>query len=301
MNKEFFINNKEELIKIGIALGLVIIALISIFCLSNVFGSKKFHNKSIEHLEEKQLEVAGLTAGTAGAATLLAALPSEAATPLANQIMDMSGYLVLVMGVLFLEKILLTLTGKLTFMLLIPAACILSAIYIFFRHDRLKTLAIKLTTFGIIIFLIVPISVNLSMFIEENYGNTSVEKTLASVEKIENSKTEETKKDESTGFWDSLKDNVTNVVTTVGDAAKNTLNWGKNLLSNFMDAIAVLLITSCVIPMGVLFVLLWIVKLIFGVSVSVNQIKPTMPHFKGKEKKDKNSQGVKVKNVNEPL
>ena len=38
------------------------------------------------------------------------------------------------------------------------------------------------------------------------------------------------------------------------------------------DAIAVLLITSCVIPIIVLIFLVWIVKIIFGVKISVPDI-----------------------------
>ena len=47
----------------------------------------------------------------------------------------------------------------------------------------------------------------------------------------------------------------------------------KNALGNFVDAIAVMLITTCIIPIVVLIVILWIVKLLFGVSVNTSAMK----------------------------
>ena len=286
MNKDFFINNKEILIKIGIAVGLVIIALVSMFVLAGIFGGEEFHQKSIEHLNKKEGQVIGLTATTAGAATILAAAPGDATTPIANQLMDMSGYLLIVLGVIFLEKILLTLTGKLTFLILIPAACVLTATYIFTKREKLKVLAFKIAAFGLIIFTIVPVSVQLSMFIEDTYG-VKISQTIEQAENVKNSKVEE-KEDvkEDPNLWDKITGTVSNVVSSVGDSVDKLLEKGKTLLSNFMNALAILLITSCVIPMGVLFIMLWVVKLIFGVTVSVNDIKPKMPHFKGKAKKE---------------
>ena len=286
MNKEFFMNNKEVLIKIGVAIGLIVLALISMFPLAKVFGGNEFHASSIEHLNKKEGQVIGLTAATAGAATILAAAPGDATTPIANQLMDMSGYLLIVLGVIFLEKILLTLTGKLTFLLLIPAACVLCVTYIFAKKEKLKVLAFKLAAFGLVIFTIVPVSVKLSMFIEDTYGAT-ISQTIASATDVQNSKVEETEETKNeTSIWDKITGAVSNVVSSVGNSVEKLLEKGKTLLSNFMNALAILLITSCVIPMGVLFIMLWVVKLIFGVTISVNDIKPKMPHFKGNNKKE---------------
>ena len=44
---------------------------------------------------------------------------------------------------------------------------------------------------------------------------------------------------------------------------------GEKALSNFIDAIAVLLITSCAIPVIVLLFLIWIIKMIFGINISI--------------------------------
>lgn len=39
---------------------------------------------------------------------------------------------------------------------------------------------------------------------------------------------------------------------------------GENTLSAFLDAIAVLIITSCVIPIVVILLFAWVIKILFG-------------------------------------
>ena len=43
----------------------------------------------------------------------------------------------------------------------------------------------------------------------------------------------------------------------------------RNSLSNFIEALAVMIVTSCIIPLLVLLFFLWLVKLILGVNVEL--------------------------------
>lgn len=265
---------------------LIGIALISMLWISKVASSIEFHEETIKHLDEKKLTVMELTAATAGSATAIAAIPSDATTPLANQIMDMSSYLIVVIGVIFLEKILLTLTGKLTFLIIIPIACLLYVIYIFVQKEVLRNLAIKLAIFGIVIFTIVPISVKLSDFIEENYG-TSITQTIESAKALESNE-EEVKQEEQKeeNWWNKITSSVSNAVLNIGEGVNELIEKGKLILSNFIDAIAILIITTCVIPIMVLFVLTWVIKIIFDITIPVKTIKPNLPKFKNKTSKE---------------
>ena len=85
------------------AIVLLIIALTSIFAISPVASSAKFHAKTIKSLDDKKVTVMKITAGAAGTATVLAAIPSDATTPLANQILKLSSYLLIVIGTIFLD------------------------------------------------------------------------------------------------------------------------------------------------------------------------------------------------------
>lgn len=281
-------NKKEIIINVVKLVVLIAIAAISIFVISGIASSVEFHKETIKQLDDKKLLVMELTAATAGSATAIAAIPSDATTPLANQIMDMSSYLIIVIGVIFFEKILLTLTGKLTFTILIPIACLLYAIYIFIPKDALRNLAIKLVAFGLVIFMIVPTSVYISNFIEDSYG-ASITQTIESAKELENNAEEpkQEKKEENQSLWNKLTTGVSNVVSNIGDGINDLIEKGKLVLSNFIDAIAILIITTCVIPITVLFVIIWIIKIIFDITIPVKKVKINMPKFKNKQAEEK--------------
>ena len=61
----------------------------------------------IKVLDEQQTNVEKMTAATAVIATALAAVPGDVTTPVANKLIDLSGYLVFVLCAVFLEKYLI--------------------------------------------------------------------------------------------------------------------------------------------------------------------------------------------------
>lgn len=250
---------------------LLVTALISILGISKIASSPKFHAKTIQTLDEKKITVMELTAATAGTSTALALIPSDATTPLANQILELSSYLLIVIGAIFLEKVLLTLTGYISFTFLIPIACLLYGIYLFVKKDILRNLAIKLSLFGIVIFMVVPVSVQISNLIENTY-QSSIDQTI---EEAKNNETavEENKEAEEKNGWDEFTSKVKDTISNIGENISEWVHKGEKALSNFIDAIAILLITSCVIPIAVLIFFLWIVKIIFGISIPVPNIK----------------------------
>ena len=266
---------------IGVTL-VIVMGLIYIFVISPIAKSNKFHSNTIKSLDDKKMVVTELTVACAGSSMALAAIPGDTTTPVANKIMDLSSYLLIIVGVIFLEKILLTLTGYVTFTFIIPISCVLLGIYIFIKNDILKKLAIKLSVFGIVIFITIPLSVQISNVIENSY-----KETLESVknEKIilEEQITEETKDE---GLFSKMKDGIENI----GDGASKLIEKGKQTLSNFIDAIAILLITSCLIPIVVLIFLVWIVKIIFGVKISIPS------HSKLKKEKRTNNFDTSIDN-----
>lgn len=264
---------KMDTKKIIITIVLILIAILSIFVISKVASSAEFHAKTIKSLDDKKITVMELTAGTAGIATALAAIPSDATTPLANQIMSLSSYLLIVVGVIFFEKIMITLTGYITFTYLIPISCLLLGIYLYVPKEILKNLAIKIAIFGLVIFMVVPISVKISDLIEETH-ETSINQTIESAKNLEK-EVEESKENENKddGIWNTITSTVTGAISSIGKGVSKLIEKGKIILGNLIDAIAVLLITSCVIPVVVLLAMVWIIKTIFGINISIKNIK----------------------------
>ena len=260
-------NNVSKIIAVVI---LIVTALISLFGISNKVSAPEFHQKSLKLLDDKKMTVATMTGAVAAASTAISAIPGDATTPIANEIMDMASYLLIITGVIFLEKLLLTLTGLIAFKFLIPISCCLGIIYIFWKKDILKSLAVKLSVFGILIFLIVPLSTYVSSWIENNYKDT----IAISADDVENidfeEKNEEETKDE--GFINGIKNKAQDITENITSGISSGLEKAKQLLSRLIDAIAVLIITTCVIPIFVMIFLIWIIKMIFGINIPVKNI-----------------------------
>lgn len=271
---------------IGVIL-LLSIALLSIFVLSKMASSPGFYLKTLNTLDEKKSTVMQLTAATAATSTILSAIPGDATTPIANQIAELSSYLLIVIGSIFLEKILLTLTGYISFSFIIPIACVLYGIFLFTGRKSLQAVAIKLGIFAIAIVMVIPVSVKLGDLIDNTYQtqiNQTIEQALDGADSnVENNNEHSSNADlaKSDNLLDKIKDSISNV----GDAVSEGLQKGEKKLNEFIDAIAVMLITSCVIPIAVLLFILWITKIIFGMNISVASMKKTK-NIKQRENND---------------
>ena len=88
-------------------------------------SSVESYTKILDTLNEMQKKALALTGASTALATGAAAIPGDATTPLANKLMDMAGYMVIVYAVIIIEKYLLTLTGYLAFKILIPVALLI--------------------------------------------------------------------------------------------------------------------------------------------------------------------------------
>lgn len=267
--------NYKKLAKFVIPL---ILALISIFVISKYATKPEFHINSIQALDEKKMTVMELTAASTAASTAITLLPGDTATPIAEKLADLSSYFLIVICAIYLEKYLLIITGYATFVVLIPLACIIYSINVFKESDSLKYLAKKLAIFGLAIVLIIPASIKVSTLIETIYQD-SIEATINSAKDatkaIENdidTSTNDVETEEKDNLFSDIFSNVKNSVSSV---TSNTVSNAKNMLNRFVDALAVMLVTSCFIPILVLLFFVWLIKIMLGIEIPVsNKIKP---------------------------
>lgn len=243
--------------RVAVCALMVLLALVSLG-VSDFFSSPEFHAKSLASLDEKKVTVMELTAASAAASVAISAVPGDATTPIANQVSALSSYLLLVTGVILLEKILLTLTGYLAFKLLIPIACALVIVSLFRSPAFLRQLALKLAVFGLAIWLLIPVSLQISNLVEDTFAvQQTVEQATQAADDLEEN-TEEANED--SGWLSQIGDAITGVFSSAVEEAENAL-------SRFVDAIATLIIVNCVIPLLVLWLFLWLAKVIWGIHI----------------------------------
>ena len=249
-------NNKTKFVLIAVAL---VIMIFSMAVLSKAASNPENHQKTISTLDEKKADVLKLTASTAAAATAIAAIPGDSTTPVANKLADLSSYFLIILMIIFLEKYLVTLTGYAAFFILIPAACILFIAGTILNKTFLNTLAAKIAVFGLVLFMVIPLSMKVSAMIEETYGST-IEMTVKEAQDIT---------DEINDNTDSEGNIFGQIASKLKDGVSGLMNKGETLLNHFIEVIAVMMVTSCLIPIVVLLFMLWLVRILFGIQISV--------------------------------
>ena len=252
---------------------LLALAVLSFAVVTPWAASAETHAASITALEEKQATVLELTAAATAASAAITLLPGDAATPIADKLADISGYFLLALCAIYLEKYLLTVTAYAAFRLLIPAACLLLAAWLLAGRDWLRKAGWKLLVFGLAIVLVIPASVKVSGLIEDTY-RLSLEETLRQAKDttaaVEDSAQSGDSQEEQ-GFLGGLFSKVTEGVSQVASGLTERVG---QMLNRFLEALAVTLVTACLIPILVLLFFVWLVKVIWGIDLPA----PRSPH-----------------------
>ncbi len=244
---------------------LLFIALLSLFVVSKFVTAPDFNAATINSLDDKKITVMKLAATAAASSTALSLIPGDVATPIANEIAEITSYFIIILGAILLEKILLSVVGYLSFTFIIPFACVLGIIYLYNKSEIIRNLAIKLALFGIILFAVIPVSIQASDLIYQSY-QSSIEQTIETANQNKED-IEEKKKDfaeEDQNWMEKIESYLSNVTSKIGADISAIVTKGEDTLASFLDAIATLIIISCVIPIVVFIVFISVIKILFN-------------------------------------
>lgn len=246
----------------------VLLLMIGLGCFFGISGwqsSPETHRTSIEYLNEKQATVMKLTAASTAASAAVSALPGDTGSAIAEKLADLTSDFLIVLCAIMLEKYLLTITGYAVFRFILPAVCVLLIVRQFRSSEILAKLAFKLALFGMAVWLVVPGGITVSRMIEATYETSlsqTIEDAQSAADAIDTSAGSDSDSDsEKSGFWSGITSSVQNAVSGVTEKFEK-------LLSNVMEALAVL-------PVLVLLLLLWIVKMLTGIDFNLPKRKST--------------------------
>lgn len=248
---------------------LILIALLSRFVISTIVTSPDFNKVTMESLDDKKIIVLKLAATAAASSTAISLIPGDVAMPIANQIAELTPYFIVILGAILLEKMLMSVVGYVSFNFIIPFACLLGILYLYIKKEVIGNLAIKLAIFGIVIFMAIPTSIQVSDLIYESY-EASIEQTLETAnqnkEYIEEKKNDLYQEDQN--WMEKVGDYFSNFTSKIGSNISEMIKKGEDTLSSLLDTIAVLVITSCVIPIVVILIFAWVIKILFSFDIS---------------------------------
>ena len=273
----FAVTAKRKAITIALAL---IVALMSFFVIAPIASSPDTHASTISSLDQKRESVLALIAGATAASAAVTAIPDDVGTPIAEKLVDIGGDFLIVLTTIYLEKYLLTILGWAAFGILIPLGCLCLIAAALLGSPGMRKVSLqlsaKLTVFGLAIFLVIPASVAVSGMIEETYSE-SVQEVTAMAEEAE---TKAQAIEEETAAAKEKADGDENILeklmAPVNDKVDQLTGEAQESLNGFIEAFAVMIVTSCIIPVLVLVFFLWLAKVLLGVNVEVpmQMLKP---------------------------
>ncbi len=264
-------------LQIGFIVVLVVLALLSGFVARPHFADTKTWDSTIEVIDQKKGNVLALTASCVALSAGITALPGDTGTPVAEQLAQLSGNLGIVLAVLYLEKYLLTILWSVGLGILIPFALVLFAISLGI-HGRWSTstvirrVATRVLVVAIIGMVLVPASVWVSQKVDETY-RVSIEQAQQKAadaadsdsSKASKKKTEST---ESKNVLEQLADGASGLVTSVTSGAKQMTDEIVQQVTDLIEGVIVMIVTSCVIPLLVLAAFLWLGHVLLGIDIS---------------------------------
>ena len=233
--------NKQKCITAAV---LLLVAILSITVVGKYASAPENHQKTIASLDEKKQTVMELTAASTVTSALITLLPGDTATPIAEKMADVSGYLLVVLCAIYLEKYLVTITGYVAFTYLIPIACGLWILNLIFANATVRKLAAKIAVFGLAISLVVPASVKISDLIGDTY-QAQIEATIEDAKNtqniLENSGVgNDTNATETTGTdaAGTVTGNVQEKENNNSGSVSNIFDWAKDAISGAKDSVA---------------------------------------------------------------
>ena len=274
-------------LKIGLIAALVAVALVSIFLVGAHFSQPEAYKDTIASLDTKQDVVSGLMGVSLATSAAITALPGDVGTPIAEKLANLGEDFLIVLTAIYLEKMLLTAFGFAAFRILIPVACVAAIVAIAFINrpgtSRFAArMAAKVALFAVMIAVVVPASIFISDKMEEVH-NISLENTLSSIqeesgnltqqaESVTESQAQPQQKEEEGNWFQNLISGFSNGVSGFAEGVAYTLQGGTEkaigLVNQLAESFALLVVTSCIIPILVLLLFLWLMKLILGINVS---------------------------------
>lgn len=253
---------EKNLKKALAAVMLVFLAIVSFFLVGDKTMKPEAHAATISSLDDKAQTVLKLTATSTVASACISAIPDDTATPIAEKLADFTEDFLLILCVLYAEKYLVTIIGAGTFKVLIPCACVLFGVGMYWKPEIMKRLAVKFAIFGLAIFITIPMSIRVSDMIYDNYSD-SIDETIMAAEEFTDNTSELTEaKEGDEGL-------VASILSRISATASGLADRAAELLKNFVESLAVLIVTSCVIPVLVLVFFVWLIKIVTGIEISV--------------------------------
>ena len=279
----------ERILKIAVIAVLTLAIILSCTVVGNKLTDPATYAHTIEVLDDNRTTVLGLSAAAAAASAAISALPDDICSSMAQEISEFTSWFLAILGVIYLEKYLLTIFGMVACYALIPLGCGALLINCFFPGTALKSIGTKLVALAAALVLVVPTSVWVSDQINAIYAQ-SIETTVQSASAVTDNLVGQMAGED--GEQTSVIDQAKSLLADLSGSVAGIIEQFKNVLNRFMEAVAVMVVTTCLIPVLVVLFFGWVVKTLFEVPIALPVLPP-----KSKKRKNPTSDGKELQRI----
>ena len=241
-------------------IALAAVVALSVLVVRPILTDPATFQESIDYLDGKKQNAMMISLGTGSASFIVSVLPNDTGTPISEELAKLSNHILLVISAILLERYLLTAMGFLSTSVIIPLACLFGTFSILAKGENKKKFRVFFIRFVILaIFLvqILPVACSCGMAIEK-INKQSIEAAMddaRTANEIVESIPEETKKK-------NIFSKIEEFFSGLWKNATEAYEWAKSVLSNFLSATAVMIVTTIAIPIMILLFYIWIVRLL---------------------------------------
>ena len=227
---------------------LCIIIVLSLALFAPILSKPEAHRHSLSIINDSKNQATALSLTVTLASTAITMLPDDYGSAIADELSELSTPLLIIVCILFFEQYLLTAMEGLAFGILIPFACVCFIVALHSQRNSLKVIGYKLLMIAILCAVIIPLSAVLTHTIRDTFAENMAVITTQ-IDEI------------SLVFNDMLNaDDVLKFLSSLASGVGEVLDFAKDALGLLIDAVAILLITSCVIPVITAILFIWCIK-----------------------------------------
>lgn len=262
-----------HMLKLAKILAAVLVAVSSIFVLAYKVPECGYVQETLESLEESRTTVIEFSGATIAVSLAITALPDDFGSPIAGTLADMNKYFVFIFAVLYLERLIVVEGIKLSFLYVIPIACALYIAAVLSGRAFFRNLAAKLMVLGLAAVLVIPLSTHFTEKVCADYlvyVDETIEEANAGAEKVNGVMASG---DEGETVFDKLADAFKTAVQGISDL----LAYFENVLKKCVNSIAIMIVTTFVLPMLVLLLFRWLLRELFSLSQMAPRVEVVLP------------------------
>lgn len=269
--------HRVKLAKILLA---VLIAVSSVSILAYKVPEHRYVKETLDSLEESKTTIMEFSGATIAVSLAITALPDDFGSPLASTLTDMNKYFVFIFAVLYVERLIVVEGMKLSFVYIIPIACILYILAVLSGKAFFKNFAAKLMVLGLAIVFVIPISTHVTEKVCDDYlvyVDETIEEADAGAKKVNEIMASG---EEGTTVFDKLTDAFKTAIQGISDL----LTYFENVLKKCVNSIAIMIVTTFVVPLLVLLLFRWLLKELFSLNLQTPRVNVILSEEKNGKK-----------------